>query len=187
MSRGTTPITDGGNIQNLAVVGGVHFDGLCRITSGTGAGGSERANHQGLQHAADPNWAVNGETEAKIIVWSETGTLAFKGDAGPRQNVPAGSPDYSVPAGNEFVTGDPNTNPNADRVNGEGQHMLVHATNETADEERPVGGVIPAFGSTSSWVATSGGADMLVSAFAGLDVLGVGPDSCVFSGLIQQL
>jgi hypothetical protein len=191
---------DGGNIRNLAVVGGVHIDGLCRVTNSNGAGGfnPNNGNDVNLWKADDPNFAPGGESEAKIIVWSETGTMSFKGDAGPRTNVPAGGPSFDSgtpsdhePAGEQqnasATNGEGGAGKGPDPVQGEGEHMFAHSSNENGDENRPLDGTLPAFGYGAGWVATSGGTDLVLNAFAGLDVLGVGGNNCVFAGLVDRV
>jgi len=115
--RTTIPFTsnpmftpDGGNIQNLATVGPIHVDGLCRHTfAGSngqpgpgGGGGSGRKGSSGLpnrEHYPAPFFTgFGGEDEAQVIVWIDpsAGSLTFKGAHGKRHNVPPGPPDYTT-------------------------------------------------------------------------------------------
>lgn len=148
-------MTDGGNVQNLAKIGPIHIDGLCRHTFSPGTGGG--ANGGPTSNTAAPFLPNNGgESEAHIIVWTETGSLTFKGAHGHRENVPSGPPDY---AGTTETVTSPNSTPGridygpghnaggsgngtvadqpiADPVTGEGQHLFLSASNENPDETR---------------------------------------------------
>jgi hypothetical protein len=194
-------MTDGGNVQNLATVGPIHVDGLCRQTSSNGSG-----NGAGLNaHYPAPFVTMGGETEAQVLVWSETGSLSFRGGAGPRVNIPPGPPNYSAIEGTAgSATGDP--------VAGEGSHLFVAASNERTDETRATdpqvdnyansapggaGGLArqlkryPGFNTSaqndgSGIVTTSDGHMVVATLLAGFDTFGV-YDACVFAGDVQPL
>jgi hypothetical protein len=97
--------SDGGNVQNLATIGPIHVDGLCRHTfpnnnGGAGPGGGER-NASGrpnttVRYPAPFFTSIGGEDEAQVLIWSETGSLSFNGQHGKRTNVPSGPPDYAL-------------------------------------------------------------------------------------------
>jgi hypothetical protein len=198
-------MTDGGNVQNLAKIGPIHIDGLCRRTffPGTGGGNSNPTY-------PDPRLPTKGgESEAQILVWSETGSTSFKGMAGPRDNIPAGPPDFTT----EFYSsGQPNNGsvtggtdrPVNDPVAGEGDHLFLAASNEHPDEDRATdpasnspgqdifgGRVIglseyPGFHYASGPITTSEGHILLARVFAGFDVLGVYGE-CVYGGVIRSI
>jgi hypothetical protein len=189
-------MTDGGNVQNLAVVGPVHVDGLCRQTSSNGAGtnpGGVGGSSRAPRYPA-PFLMTGGETEAKVIVWTETGSLTLRGQVGPRINIPSGPPNYSPTEGARgSATGDP--------VAGEGDHMFVAASNETANETRATDPQVqdqsnvgnarklnryPAFNTSGGLIATSNGQVMVAHMLAGFDALGV-YDSCFFAGYIHPV
>ena len=191
---------DGGNVVPLAQVGPIHVDGLCRHTA-AGPGGREAHPRY-----PDPNLpAAGGESEAKVIVWSETGTMSFKGMVGHRENVPPGPPDYThedVSAEQDHgESGVPNGTV-ADPVRGEGQHMFVAASNETVNEIRGTdpetnpghesdAGIhqlpeYPFLQYSGGFIGTSEGHMVIAHMLAGMDVLGVYGE-CVFAGQIEPI
>lgn len=199
---------DGGNIQNLAKVGPIHVDGLCRRTFPGPNGTTPFGGGEGTVRYPDPNFPATrgGENEAQVIVWSETGSMSFKGAHGHRENIPAGPPDYT----NETLTyptnGTSNTNgtdnPVKDPVAGEGDHLFLSATDEYVNEARGTDPATnpghendpgikqlpeyPAFQYTDGIVATSDGHTVLADMLAGMDVLGVYGE-CVFAGVVRPL
>jgi hypothetical protein len=200
--RTTIPLTgsfkvEGGNLKTLAKIGPIHIDGLCRKTfsPGTGGGGAtgEKTNRP-PQYPA-PFLITGGETEAKVIVWTESGSLSFKGQVGERINVPPGAPDYTI--GNDTLGMEHSVDP----VSGEGDHMFVAASNETADETRATDPQVdnyaqlngarrlnryPAFNTGSGPIATSTGHLLFASFLAGFDTFGE-YDKCVFAGVIHTV
>jgi hypothetical protein len=200
-------MTDGGNVQNLATVGPIHVDGLCRQTSSNGAGTNPGGvgGGSGSPSYPAPFLMTGGETEAQVLVWSETGSLSFRGGAGPRVNIPSGPPNYSAIEGSSGTpTGDP--------VAGEGSHLFVAASNENTNQTRGTdpqvdnyanssaggtGGLArqlhryPGFNTStqndgSGIIATSDGHMAVATLLAGFDTLGV-YDACVFAGDVQPL
>jgi hypothetical protein len=189
----TIPLTsgfqqEGGNTQNLITVNGIHIDGLCRQTESPGTGGKHRASYQ------PTFFTTGGETEAKVMVWTETGSISFKGQVGERINVPPGPPNYFAPT---------YTPPNSesDPVAGEGDHMFVAASNENADEIRATDPQVddythlngarqlnrfPGFNSGGGPIATSTGHLLFATFVAGFDTLGV-YDKCVFEGVVHVI
>jgi hypothetical protein len=204
IQRATVPLTstfkvDGGNTKNLATVGPIHIDGLCRKTfsPGTGGGGAAGERFSQPPHYPAPFLpATNGgETEAKVMVWSESGSLSFKGQVGERINVPPGPPAYMV--GDDTL----GVQQSVDPVAGEGDHMFVAASNENVDETRAtdpqvddythLGGArqlnrYPGFNSGSGPIATSTGHLLFANFIAGFDVFGV-HNQCVFAGVIHVI
>jgi hypothetical protein len=169
ISRATIPFTsdgsghptftpDGGNVVNLATVGKIHVDGVCRHTfpgsnGGAGPGGGESTPSK-TTYPAPFFTGTGGEDEAQVIVWSETGSLSFRGKHGPRTNIPSGPPDYTTeitgPVSSSGVVPKRGSNtdrahqpepsgpvtPTPDPVAGEGDHLFLAASNETVDETR---------------------------------------------------
>ncbi len=200
--RTTIPLTgstevEGGNLRTLATVGPIHIEGLCRktFTTGVGGGGAPgEINSHAPQYPA-PYLVTGGETEAKVIVWSETGSLSFKGQVGERINVPPGQPDYTI--GNDTL----GTKHNTDPVAGEGDHMFVAASNENVDENRATDPQVdnysqlngatklnryPGFNSGAGPIATSTGHLLFANFIAGFDTFGE-HDKCVFAGVIHNV
>jgi hypothetical protein len=198
--RTTIPLTsgfvvDGGNTQNLAQIGPIHIDGLCRQTfsPGTGGGGATGEKQGRTPFYPAPFLTTGGETEAKVIVWTETGSLSFKGQVGERINVPPGPPAYMVGDDTLGMT------KSVDPVAGEGDHMFVAASNENTDETRATDPQVdnysqlngarqlnryPGFNSGGGPIATSTGHLLFATFVAGFDVLGE-YDKCVFAGVIH--
>jgi hypothetical protein len=206
--------TDGGNVQNLATVGPIHIDALCRQTSGNvtatsgvgvggghGSGGGASGPGPGHPPRYPAPWLTSGgETEAQVLVWTETGSLSFKGGVGPRFNIPPGPPNYNGPEPNNHVAG-------SDPVAGVGDHLFVAASNEETDETRGTDPQVdnyallngatmlnryPAFNSSlggptsSGIITTSDGHIVIAELLAGFDTLGV-HNACVFSGVVEPL
>jgi hypothetical protein len=160
---------EGGNTKQLTSIGKgktIIIEGLCRKNAPT-------------------------EDEAKVMAYSNTGTLSFQGENGARKNVPAGrSPTENSSTGARGL----------DRRNGEGQHQLLAVSrdprgsiNSTSSDEDLVTGtgqgadLAAAFKATrSNLVVTSDGLEVVVDIYAGIDALGVG-DKCVFGGMVQFL
>ena len=120
--------------------------------------------------------------EAKILVQTDSGTISFHGPHGPRWNVPAGSGDEP---GNE-----------SPQHGGDGAHMALVAMhdpdpNSTEGNTGTFGGQPQAdhewragWQSGSVYVAQSGGTEFIAHLWAGIDVLGIGPERCVFGGSV---
>jgi hypothetical protein len=205
--------TDGGNVQNLATVGPIHIDGLCRqtsgnisATSGVGVGGGLHRSESGAGPSTPPRYPApwltsGGETEALILVWTESGSLSFKGGVGPRMNIPPGPPNYNgpEPQGTNVPGGDP--------VAGVGDHLFVASSNEETDETRGTDPQVqnyaqlhgatklnryPGFnaslgGPTNNGIITTSDGHMVIAEMlAGFDTLGV-HNGCVFSGVVEPL
>jgi hypothetical protein len=203
--RTTIPFTsgfqvEGGNVQNLVTVGPIHIDGLCRKTFSPGTGGGGATGEFDSQSSSNPRYpapflpSIGGETEAKIVVWSENGSLTFKGQAGPRINIPSGPPAY---ANDDTLR----TTGSVDPVAGEGDHMFVGASNERANETRATDPQVqdqsnvgsarqlnryPAFNTGSGPIATNTGHVLFATFLAGFDTFGI-YDQCVFSGVVHSL
>jgi hypothetical protein len=188
----STFMPDGGNITPLASFHGLHIDGLCRRTKSPGTGGGESGPRYGAE-VTSAGFTLGGESESKIIVWTEAGDLSFRGANGPRKNVPAGQPNYGSDASGTppFGKGAPNANngmsrTTRDATNGEGEHMFVGATNEVPDEDHPTANGYPGFNSGAGFIGTSQGASAVGSMMTGFDVLGVG-NQCVYAGVLTLL
>ncbi|HEV3228775.1 MAG TPA: hypothetical protein VGY97_04815 [Solirubrobacteraceae bacterium] len=201
----TNFMSDGGNVQNLVKVGPIHIDGLCRRTFTPGTGGG--ANKNGPTHP-DPRLPTRGgESEAQIMVWTETGSLTFQGQVGPRKNVPPGPPDYTLEnnAQQKQSPGGSSTKvkpdqPAPDPVAGEGDHLFLAASNENADETRATDPAAdnpanpnvrklteyPAFQFAGGLIGTSTGHAVLADMVGGMDVLGAYGE-CVFGGVVRTL
>jgi hypothetical protein len=111
--------------------------------------------------------------EAKLLVYTDSGTVTFNSlGNSSRRNIPPGEGD-SVP-------NDTNGNPNQENVGGEGKHMALAAARDpqTAAPERDWK---TAYKFGTIYISTDGGTEVLMTAYAGIDVLGVG-DNCVFGG-----
>jgi hypothetical protein len=167
---GPDPEDDEGSTvtAELAKVGPISVRALCRATS-NGDG-----DEPGTAFGPVGQFDETGD-EAKILLYADSGVFSFQGLTGPRANIPAGegTPDAEGPDG------------------GEGKHQFI-ATLRDPDPNTQTGGSNNgvferefAFGfrSYTGWVSHSSGLDLIVSAYAGIDVLGVG-DRCVFSGLV---
>jgi hypothetical protein len=154
--------TDGGNIQNLATVGPIHIDGLCRHTFSPGSGGGENfKGKHGNQSVSGKTGAPThpapflptrgGESEAQVIVWIDAsgGSMTFRGAHGKRHNVPPGPPDYTTETFTPSGTTGVNPSSTQDRANvggvptaqsnpvaGEGDHLFLAASNEDVNEAR---------------------------------------------------
>jgi hypothetical protein len=179
---------DGGNVRNLITIGPIHIDGLCRKTTSPGTGHGKNGNPTYVA----PFLKIGGETESKVIVWTETGSLSFKGQVGPRVNIPPGPPDYGIGDTRPGVAGDP--------VAGEGDHMFAAASNENSDEIRATDPETdnyanpnvrrllryPGFNYGSGPIATSNGHLMIASMLTGFDSLGV-YNECFFAGSVQVI
>jgi hypothetical protein len=190
--------TDGGNVQNLATIGPIHIDGLCRKTfaPGTGGGGAPGERQGKLPTYPAPFIAtIGGETEAKVMVWTESGSLTFRGQTGSRINVPPGPPAYL--AGDDTL----GTLGSVDPVTGEGQHQFLAASNEPADETRATDPQVqnyaqlhgarqlaryPAFNSAGGPIATSLGRVMVAHLLAGFDAVGT-YNKCFFGGYVHRV
>jgi hypothetical protein len=200
----TNFMTDGGNVQTLVKVGPIHVDGLCRRTFSPGTGGGAAAPTHPDPRLPNPG----GESEAQILVWTETGSLTFKGQVGPRENIPSGPPDYTVekfgappPAGKVQPRRQSGSDqPVADPVAGEGDHLFIAASNENVNEDRATDpatdnpftpgsrllGEYPGFQYSVGPITTSQGHIVLARVFAGFDVLGAYGE-CVFGGVVRSL
>jgi hypothetical protein len=200
----TNFMTDGGNVQSLAKVGPIHVDGLCRRTFSPGSGGGGAAPSH-----PDPRLpTAGGESEAQVIVWTESGSLSFRGQVGPREDIPPGPPDYTAekfgapPSPGTVQSGrqSGSDQPVSDPVAGEGDHMFVAASNENADERRATDpqtdnpftpgsrflGEYPAFQFADGIIGTSEGHMVKAELMGGFDILGVYGE-CVFAGVVSPL
>ncbi len=120
--------------------------------------------------------------EAKILIYSSgEGTFSFSGPQGQRMNIPAGNGE----AGRD------------DEAGGEGKRQVLSAIHDpdpnstfrrngrSDQDNNDEPEVRSGFRSGSAYVAHSGGTEFIIHAWAGIDVLGVGNDRCVFGGTVQ--
>ena len=111
--------------------------------------------------------------EAKILVYTESGTMAFEGRQGARMNIPAG---FGRP-GAGGATG------------GEGQHQMI-ATARDSDGGMGSGGTgfVSGMNEATVYLVHSSGWEVVFEGYAGIDTLGAGEpgrgnqDRCVFGG-----
>jgi hypothetical protein len=166
----TNPGDDEGSTSTaeLAKIGPLSIRAVCRATTNgdNDEPGEPFGNIQSFDEDGD---------EAKILLYSDAGSFSFSGAHGPRSDVAAGE-------------GTPDVE---DQTGGEGHHMFV-ATMRDPDPNTTRGGQHNgvferawAFGfkSVTGWVSHSNGMELIISAYAGIDVLDVG-DRCVFSGTV---
>ena len=113
--------------------------------------------------------------EAKILVYVDTGSYTMQGGRhGPRMNIPAGE-----------------GQPGEDDVNGgEGKHMALAVnhdpdTGEDADDPTEEHAWSSNFRSTDAYIIHSSGTQLILRVWAGIDVFGVGNDSCIFGGVLE--
>jgi CARDB len=175
---------DEGSTQTtqLVKVGPVRLEALCRKTTNGDLGYDPDGQSSGNPpNNGDPNsppddtaggrnyFDEDGD-EAKILVYADNGTMNFRGLNGLRWNVPGG-------------TGTPG---NDDETGGEGKHQLLAVMrdpnpNTSTDDDLEFR---YAFKSTSTTIVHSSGTTLIVQAWAGIDVLGIG-DKCAFGGLVE--
>ena len=157
--EGSTTLTE------LARVGPIIIRGLCRHS--TNGDGGEPTDPFG----AAGSFQEDGD-EAKILLYTDSGEFSFQGLHGPRVGIPAG----------EGTPGD------EDAGGGEGKHQFVATMRDPDPNSTGNTRVEWAFGfrSVTGWVAHSSGMDLLISAYAGMDVLDVG-DRCVFGGVVTVI
>lgn len=161
---------EGGNVRNLASIGRLRVDGVCRITERNGIG-------RGFGSPPAP-LVEEGQAEAKIVIWSTDGTLSFQGLNGPRMNVPGGAIAYNnTPSGNPTPS-----NPQ----DGEGEHQFIGASNDSGDEERFYLSRYPAFHAGGGYAAVDLGDEITLNVYAGVNVLGA-IDRCVFGGTVSRI
>ena len=155
--EGSTTLTE------LARVGNVIVRGMCRQTTN-----GDNAD-PGTPFGAVGGFDEDGD-EGKILIYTDTGTVSFQGLHGPRVGIEAGE----------------GTPRDEDAGGGEGAHMFV-GTKRDPDPNTTSGGAARAwqfgFRSVTGWVSHSNGMELIISAYAGIDVLGVG-DKCVFGGVV---
>jgi hypothetical protein len=97
--------------------------------------------------------------EAKLVVYTDRGTMSLAGAHGKRSGIPAGE----GTAGRAGVEG------------GEGKRLLL-----AADEAGQI------FKGGEGWVSTTEGTEIAINElYLGMGVLGAGPDSCVFGGTVR--
>jgi hypothetical protein len=118
--------------------------------------------------------------EAKVLLYhNQAGArMAFHTHMGKRANLPAGKGTPGV----EEATG------------GEGQHQIVAVEREGDEGMNPTGApatFVSGFGASSTYVVHTGGWELAIDAYAGIDTLGVGAfgddngDQCVFGGTVR--
>jgi CARDB protein len=123
-----------------------------------------------------PNgWDEDGD-EAKVLVYVNEGSYTMAGRVGPRKDIPAGR---GTPA-DDGVNG------------GEGKHMALavnHDPGETEEDQGPPEDNQQAwthvYRTTDTYIVHSSGTQLILRAWAGIDVLGVGDDNCVFGGVLE--
>ena len=174
----TSPGNDEGSTQtsDALVIGPMTIRYLCRQT--TNGDGGEPSDPFGASNSFDED----GD-EAKVLLYTSDGTFSFSSANGQRMNIPAGNgtPDQDDEGGGEgkrqvlsaMHDPDPNTTFHGGSGNFEGG----------GEEDQPE--YMFGFKSSSAYVAHSGGTEFVLHAWAGIDVLGVGNDRCVFGGSVQ--
>jgi hypothetical protein len=150
----------------------IHY--LCRQTTNGDSGEPGAA-------FGDPAAFDEDGDEAKVTLTAADGTFSFSSSAnGQRSNVPAG-------------TGEPGRD---DEGGGEGKRQVLAAVHDPDPDttfHRGSGkeghGTEPeytyGFRAGSAYVAHSSGTEFILHAWAGIDVLGVGNDTCAFGGTVQ--
>lgn len=172
-----SPGDDEGSTQtsNAMTIGPITIRYLCRQT--TNGDGGDPSTPFGPSNAFDED----GD-EAKVLLYSTEGTFSFSSVNGQRMNIPAGD----------------GTPGQEDEGGGEGKRQVLSAMhdpdpNSTRHRRNPFQGggnttepeYTSGFRSSSAYVAHSGGTEFVLHAWAGIDVLGVGNDRCVFGGVVQ--
>jgi hypothetical protein len=164
---------EGGTTADLATVGPITIRGLCRRTTN----GDSKA--PGEPFTSANHFDQDGD-EAKVLIYTAYGNLAFQGKTGPRKNVPAGFGEPQNPTGAN--TTDPHPD-DALTANGEGKHQIL-AIARDPEQAAPQIDWEAAFGAiTSGVIATSGGTETILNVYAGIGVDGAG-DKCVFGGTV---
>ena len=123
--------------------------------------------------------------EAKILVYTDRGTLTFNSmGASSRRNIPPGL--------GETEDSEPDDSTQADDTNGgEGAHMAIGAARDP-DQENPgdrgsrQGVVAFAYKVKSVYISHSNGTELILTGFAGIDVLGA-EDQCIFGGVLKTV
>jgi hypothetical protein len=134
-----------------------------------------------------PNAYDEDGDEAKILVYTDRGTLTFNGPgASSRRNIPPGegAPEDDDPGGGYTQ---------ADETNGgEGAHMAIAAARDP-DQAAPgarggasQGTVAFAYKVKTIYISHSNGTELIFTGFAGIDILGA-EDSCVFGGVLRTV
>jgi hypothetical protein len=156
--------------RELIRVGKLRLVALCRQTTN----GDDEPPGDDFEDVDD--FDEDGD-EAKILVFGDDGTLNFRGQTGPRMNVPGGegTPGSDGEDGGEgkrqvvAVMRDPDPNTTAADVEGEGPNDFEWRF---------------AFRSSSATIVHSGGTQIIFNGWAGIDVLGIG-DKCAFGGVVE--
>jgi hypothetical protein len=157
--------------RDIASVGPVRIVADCKRTSNGDNEGPDAAT------TAPGQFDEDGD-EAKILVYTDSGTLTFNSlGESSRRNIPAGegqSEDQDPDAGAEQF----------DESNGgEGGHMAIAAArdpDQTAPEEDWAFG----YKVGTIFIQHSNGTQLIFTGYAGIDVLGI-EDQCVFGGTLK--
>jgi hypothetical protein len=116
--------------------------------------------------------------EAKVLVYTDNGTVTFNGPGeSSRRNIPSGEGDS--------VDSDSNAAPNQEFTGGEGKHMAIAAARDP-DRDHAQQDWVTAYKLGTIYISHSGGTEVLLTMYAGIDVLGAG-NQCVFGGQAQTL
>jgi hypothetical protein len=155
----------------LANIGGVQLVADCKRTTNGDNSDPDTA-------PVDDNDTDQDGDEAKILVYTDTGTVTFSSlGESSRRNIPAG----------EGTVGDGNdTGVQGDETNGgEGTHQAI-ATARDPSATAPEEDWAFAYRVSTIYINHSNGTELVFTGYAGIDVLGVG-DNCVFSGVIKRV
>jgi hypothetical protein len=121
--------------------------------------------------------------EAKILVYTDDGTVSFN-SAGQssRRNIPPGE---GGPVNNDNQGANGSETAVREVTGGEGKHMALGVARDP-QQALPEDDWTYAYQFKSIYIAHSGGTEILLNVYAGIDVLGA-DDKCVFGGQVTQL
>jgi CARDB protein len=179
------PGNDEGSTQTFdaLTIGPITIRYLCRQTTN----GDSR--EPGAAFGAADSFDQDGD-EAKVLLYSTgDGTFSFSGPQGQRSNIPSGSgtPDRDDEGGGEGkrmvlnAVHDPDPDSTYhDRDGSRGDQGPFDNEHQGTEPE-----YISAFKAGSAYVAHASGTEFILNVWSGINVLGVGPDRCVFGGTVQ--
>jgi hypothetical protein len=159
----------------IATVGPVSVVADCKRTTNGDNGGPDVAP------TAPGSFDEDGD-EAKILIYTSKGTVDFNGPgASSRRNIPPGE---GVPDPDNGGSNSPGSE-SQERTGGEGKHMAIAAARDP-EQSAPENDWFSGYKVATIYVNHSRGTEFIMTAYAGIDVLGVG-DRCVFGGFVKVL
>lgn len=170
-----TPDEGSNQTRELARIGPLTLRALCRRTTN----GDNQPPATAPVDGQEASFDGDGD-EAKILVVTGEGTYSMHSSVGPRMNVPAGegTPGEDGEGGGEgkhmalAVSRDPDPDTTSSGSSGPGANPAL------AQEKRV------AFGHSDAYIVHSGGMELILHLYAGIDVLDVG-GRCVFGGAVE--